>query len=438
MVSLRHFAAALVSFALAASTLGQATPPRSAPGPNGGPGPDPGAVANAPGLGEIPIGELFVPPELAAVPAAAHVEQAIVQEIRLQGTGRPLTEAVAFSRAADLAVKANLIDLELALLDLPPDVHPKHFLKKRDKHDPKKDVKRMILASMAASARADAVLQAEELFFNLGGTEARIELLARSALALDQVIEETQRREELGLKIDVAPAELRQERAGVLKNGATLRATLEKLSDQLAALVQWDEARDPLRPVIDWEVRPQVVDEEAIVARGMSASPELVLLDYLATRMDAETVKTVEDFMPILQPLLTMSQDSPSSPCKVILLFLFPRPPDERRIEVRRQQLLLYKAGKEREAATRIRNAVDDMRAAERRLAFAKEERAQARRRLEDVEKKLRENLVAPDAVLAARMQLLRVEDSVVAALVDWYVARAKLRHAAGAAGAGL
>jgi hypothetical protein len=48
------------------------------------------------------------------------------------------------------------------------------------------------------------------------------------------------------------------------------------------------------------------------------------------------------------------------------------------------------------------------------------------------VEKKFQESLIGRGAVTKARMDVLRIENTIVEQITEWYIARARLQHAEG------
>lgn len=379
----------------------------------------------------VKTSEGFTVPTLDAVPSAEAVEAKISAVLSAAVQTQAMTAAECVQRAADTSVKAILLDLELSLIDQPA---KKHFQKFQAKAEEKRNLKRRILHGVAQSARENAALMSLEVFYSLGAAHARLELLGKMLSELDEAIADADRREKSGLELDIPPRDLRQQRADLLKQGAALRGAIAKLNGQLESLLDLGSSSDErlIRPTIDWDVHFDDRDEDAVIANGLANNAELNLLDDLTAGMNRDNSAMLEGFLASIQPLLLLANETPSSPCKFILMLILSPKPSEREVETRRMQLQMFRSGKEREVTAKLHDAFHDMVAAEERLAFSKEEKRLAGQRLEDVEKKFQESLIGRGAVTKARMDVLRIESTIVEQITEWYIARARLQHAEG------
>lgn len=376
------------------------------------------------------------------MPALDHIatqkaaEEAIAADLRLRRTFRDLSEDECRSLAAAASTNGTLLDLELALLDddTGRKKHCLHFRNRRD--DEKKRLKRDILMSAATTARNASIAEALKTFYSLAVAESRRDLLTQSLEQIDAIIAEVDRLKGLGLAVPSSPEELRQKRSGLLTDGVALNTAAKKFNQQLAFQLNTDLPADSqFWPLVDWNIHVAPIDVEHAVTIGLDHHSELRFLDRLASGLNAETLKTIEAVMPILQPLLTLASSDSKSRLGMLLALICPPRPDEETLDIRRTQVLYYRNRRAQEIRAQILEAVYDLEAAGRRLSFAKDQMQNAEKSVHELEQKRRSKLVTEMAVSTARMELLRRMDEVIQFAAQWHLARMQLEHAQGTLG---
>ncbi|MFO0947751.1 MAG: TolC family protein [Planctomycetota bacterium] len=379
----------------------------------------------------VPFHTTFSPPKLVDVPSAEDTEKEIQELLRRPIAVLRLTEEECAKKAAAASTYGNLFDLELSLVESPK---TKKFGKPNCQEERKRQIKRQILDSAARASRAKSVLQAMQLFYALAAAETKLEVLRQIVSETDTAISESEKQRKLGLDTEDTVKGLRQQRDALFRDGSQLYSGIRTLHAQLALLLDENLADESqlLWPVVDWNVKFGSMDLNSSLRGGIAEDSERALLDFLATGMDATTLETMEDFLPSIQPLLTLASEGPSSPCKFILMLLFPPKPSPRTVETRRAQLLIYRSQKEREIAMRIQQAYFDMQAAQRRIAFDKNALQLGQERLVEIEKQHASKLVPFAAVVQARTAQLKLENDMIDRLADWYISRVKLLHEEG------
>lgn len=374
---------------------------------------------------------VFSLPKLDAVPTAADAEKEI-QELLLQPIHLlRLTEEECAKKASAASTYGNLFDLELSLIDMPK---TKKFGKPNCKEERKRQIKRQILDSAARSARAKSVLQAMQVYYALAAAETKLEVLRQIVGETDAAIAESDKQRQLGLDTEDTVKGLRQQRDALFRDGSQLYSVIRRLHAQLALLLDENLADESrlLWPVVTWDVQFAGMDLGASLRGGVAEDSERALLEFLATGMDATTLETMEEFLPSIQPLLTLANEAPGSPCKFVLMLLFPPKPSPQTLETRRAQLLIYRSQKEREITLRIQEAYFDTQAAQRRISFDKNALQLSQERLDEIEKQYASKLVPLAAVLQARTARLKMENDMIDRIADWYIARVKLLHEEG------
>ncbi|MGD0899239.1 MAG: hypothetical protein ABR915_15490 [Thermoguttaceae bacterium] len=286
------------------------------------------------------------------------------------------------------------------------------------------EVKSQVLAFRAVEERNKAAGQAMELFYLLAEAEAGLDLLHRSKENLAAMLEDVDRLEKQGIRVERGLAELRRQWPDALDREAQAHLAVEQANSHLRQLLGFSpEETEPIWPSADWRVIAEPLDEQAAICTGLSHRPDIGLLAMLAQSVDDETVEGARAGLSALPGL-------PASPVASHLLHGHKSGKCGSR-GGHFDELLAYR---QQEATEEIRLAVRTIGIRLQQIAIAKLKVDGCQNQIESL--RLRrtrgDTTVSVLDVGAAEMQLLQQQNELAHQVMAWRIAQIKLKQAQG------
>ncbi|MFL5342674.1 MAG: hypothetical protein ACJ8F7_21285 [Gemmataceae bacterium] len=293
------------------------------------------------------------------------------------------------------------------------------------------EVRRTILAYVAAELRNRAAGSALELYYRLAEAEGKVELLGQSIVELSRAVRETQDMARQQLKPPVALDVWTRQLLTAQGDQTQAEMTIDQLNGQLKQLLGLLDAEEwrIWNPEL-YDVTDQPIDVEAAVAEGLATRPELNLLRYLINELDAASVPAARDVLQSVHPLLGMSRGG--SVLAKVTLILRVSPVGHNEAEVRREQLTAYLAEREAVVADEICQATGGVKAHARLAALAWAREKSWQEKLAEVRGRQKQGLASLAEMSSTSMDLFKSRGEVISEVMAWYIAGVKLRQAKG------
>jgi outer membrane protein TolC len=284
---------------------------------------------------------------------------------------------------------------------------------------------RTVLQHGADEARNRSAGDAMEAFYRLIEAEGRLPFLL---LGLKEVSESLKRTEELqakGLHPPVEIAVIRKQLTDLRNDEVNLRIAILQLNARLKVLLGLSCGNYSLWPLADLKVVPEERDIDKAVAYGLHHRPDLAFLQALADGLDAQLPAVANQALAAVNPLL----GEPSScPCFASLLACL----DGRETQSAKQLVQTLLADRKRQAAEEIRQAVGLVAYRVRLVILAQQEVENEERRIKELEEKKAKGLDVEGELTTARLNLYKAQGERLHEVVEWKIARARLRQAQG------
>ncbi len=303
---------------------------------------------------------------------------------------------------------------------------------------------RDVRALLAVDARNRAAAEAVEQFFRLADAEGRLDLLRQSIERLDFLREAAKKAKAEGARLPVELEDIDAQRASLLailgraELGAKLLDIDLKRRMGLASLTP-----ERLAPAGDFGVPEGVLDPEAHAKFALENRADLQALRTAYLRLTPDTLPSVQQYLrgvPGAAGLVGQASfvQAPVWDNHAIVSKVFRRRTREwakaidtvtaAEVAVRRQQLYRLIEEKERGAADEVRAAVASLNEQTRQVGLANWRCEQQKAKLADVRKLVK----GPFLEVPAELESFRVRADVIAAVMQWHQARAKLAAATG------
>jgi hypothetical protein len=285
---------------------------------------------------------------------------------------------------------------------------------------------KQVRSHLAEEARNRAAGSARDEFYQLADADGRGDVVRESVGVLDRLRATVAEGRAKGLRVVLDSDDLDRQRAGLvaLLAQADLGANLldGELKRRCGVAFTTPERLRPVGPFP--QVQPGPTDIPAAVRLALERRPDLHALRAVYLGLTLDTVEVAREVVRNPAGLLTLNLPRP-------LMTRRPKPIPAAvcaELEVRRQQLADLIADRERQAADQVRAACLTLDAQAAQVGLA-------RWRAEGLAKKAEEaRKDGPLVELPARLEALRARADVVAAVMGYHQARAKLLTAQGIA----
>lgn len=320
-------------------------------------------------------------------------------------------------RAASNSVLANLLDGERRAIAAAACSDPCGAALRSD-----------LLALRARDERNRSAGAALELFHRLAEAEAGRDAVRRNLRHVDQALDDIDALRKKGLPVGVDATSLQRQRIELRERGEETARSLVALNLQLARLVDLDaDAAAAIWPTVDWRAEYRDIDIDEAVARGLAERADLALLRRLDGSPSAAALPAARGTLMQVDPML----GQPNVPAGRLARMLGNQD-DAAEAAIRRGQIRLLLADRERAAADEIRQAVTDVDSRYRDVALAKDMLASWNGRLRDVREQRAAGDVGPFVVQSVEGEAMRAEHEIVSAIVALRIADVRLRQAQG------
>jgi outer membrane protein TolC len=329
-----------------------------------------------------------------------------------------LTEAVCPCLAARASTVGNLLDQKAQASS-----QSKHRCQLRGEQASEQS--RTVLQHAADEARNRSAGDAMEAFYRLVEAEGR---LAYLLLGLKEVNESLKRAEELqakGLPPPVEISAVRKQLIDLRSDEVNVRIAILQLNTRLKVLLGLSCGDYSLWPLADLKVVPEETDIDQAVDYGLHHRPDLAFLQALADGLDAQSLAVASQALGAVSPLLG---EPSSSSCLASLLACL----DGRKTQSAKQQVQTLLAERQRQAAEEIRQAVGLVVYRVQLVILAQQKVENEERRIKELEEKKAKGLDAEGELSTARLNLYKAQGERLREVVDWKIARARLRQAQG------
>jgi hypothetical protein len=353
----------------------------------------------------------FAPLDLSALPTDAGPSAA---DVSYNG----LTEADCPCLAARASTVGNLLDQKAQASSL-----RKHTCQLTGERASEQS--RTMLRYAADEARNRSAGEGMEAFYRLIEAEGRLAFLL---LSLKEVNDSLKRAEELqakGLPPPVEVLAVQKQLIELRSDEVNLRIAILQLNARLKVLLGLSYRDYSLWPLADLKVVPEEPDIDEAVAYGLHHRPDLAFLRVLADGLDAQSLAVASQALGGVNPLLS---EPSSSPFVASLLACL----DGRKTQSAKQQVQTLLAERERQAAEEIRQAVGLVVYRVQLVILAQQKVENEERRIKELEEKKAKGLDAERELSTARLNHYKAKGELLREVIDWKIARARLRQAQG------
>jgi hypothetical protein len=291
--------------------------------------------------------------------------------------------------------------------------------------DKASELSRTVLQLAADEARNRSAGDAMEAFYRLIEAEGRLPLLS---LGLKEVNESLKRAEELrakGLQPPVEISVIRKQLTDLRSDEVNLRIAILQLNARLKVLLGLSCSDYHLWPLADLKVVPEKLDIDEAVNYGLHHRPDLALLEALAGGLDAGSLTLASQTLGGVNPLL--GEPSSTAGFAALLACLGGSKTESAKLQV---QTLL--AERTRQATEEIRQAVGLVGYRVQLIILSRQKVEDEARRITELEEKKARGLDVEGQLSTARLNLYKAQGERLREVVEWKIARARLRQGQG------
>lgn len=283
---------------------------------------------------------------------------------------------------------------------------------------------------LSREARNRTAAAALTLYYRILELELKADVLANSVTEVDGLLKAAEVLEEKGFKPADDTHALKKQRVELTGEGAKLRSGLGKLNAELKSLLAIDPGTPGLiLPADQVKVVPDPLDPQLAVQVGLANRADLNLLRCVANAVDVRTLGPAKRVLTGLVPLLGAVSRPVEEP-SVLSPFVDGLAKAEGSAVRRQLTGLLH--DREREAAKDIRTAVDEWTTARDLVAVARKKFELDTQRLDDLQKRSDTGQAVEADLRKAKLDLLKTEADLIAAVTAWKIADVKAREAMG------
>ncbi len=365
-------------------------------------------------------------PDLSALPSLHQVDQ-ILGHPRPVGNYHSLGPDECQCLAVGAAHRANLLDAERRALAA---AETKGLCKSQDN-----SLVYDVLRTAAIEDRNKAAGDALNNYYLLARSEAQLDMVAHGLVDARQAISGFERAHDKGLMVRADKSDFPRREIELRGQQAQLQDSIVQLNAQLWQRIGIAPASPDERiwPATDLTVVVEPLDVEAAVQLGLATRAELGALRRVCYCLDKDSLAAARAAMSQVNPLLGMAP-APTECHGIGGLWekLKGCLATDRELDQRRNQVCQYARVRESEVAVEIRQAAATVELRLREVALAKETLGQWTGRLDEVQTRTGTGGATFADVAATRLALSKAQADVVAQIVDWKIAQARLKQAQG------
>ena len=337
---------------------------------------------------------------------------------RADASYRGLNEADCLCLAARASTLGNLLDLKSQTV----------FEKKcgcQFGPDGASEQSLAVLKYAADEARSRSAGDAIEAFYRLTEAEGRLPLLLLSLKEVDESLKRAEELQAKGLRPPVEIAVIRKQLSDLRSDEVNLRIANLQLNARLKLLLGLSSGDYRIWPLADLKIVPDKPEVDEAINYGLHHRPDLALLEALAGSLDAGSLTLASQTLGGLNPLLG---ETSSSCCLASVLACL----DGSKTQSAEQQVQLLLVDRQRQATEEIRQAAGLVVERVQLVILAQHKVEIEERRITELEEKKAKGLDAEGELSAARLNLYKAQGDRLREVVDWKIARARLRQAQG------
>jgi hypothetical protein len=283
---------------------------------------------------------------------------------------------------------------------------------------------------LSREARNRTAAAALTVYYRILELELKADVLANSVEEVDALLKAAATLEEKGFKPADDTFALRKQRVELTGEGAKLRSAIGKLNAELKSLLAIDPGTPGLiLPADQVKVVPDPLDPQLAVQVGLANRADLNLLRCVANAVDVRTLAAAKRVLAGLVPILG-AVSRPIEEASILSPFVDGMAKAEGSAVRRQLTGLLH--DREREAAKDIRSAVDEWTTARDLVAVARKKFELDTQRVDELQKRADTGQAVEAELRKAKLDLLKTESDLIAAVTAWKIADVKAREAMG------
>lgn len=285
-------------------------------------------------------------------------------------------------------------------------------------------------ANLSREARNRTAAAALSLYYRILELELKADVLANSVTELDALVKAAQLLEQTGFKQSDDIYTLKKQRVELTGEGAKLRSGISKLNAELKSLLAIDPGTPGfILPADQVKVVPDPLDPQVAVQVGLANRADLSLIRSVANAVDVRTLAAAKRVLVGVTPILgavsrPAADSSPLSP--------FVDGMAKAEGSALRRQLAGLLHDREREAAKDIRTAVDEWTTARDLVAVARQKFELDTAKVKDLQTRSDLGQGVEAELRKAKLDMLKTEADLIAAVTAWKLADVKAREAMG------
>lgn len=285
-------------------------------------------------------------------------------------------------------------------------------------------------AHLSREARNKTAAAALALYYRILELELKADVLANSVAEVDELVKAVQLLEQTGFKQTDDIYALKKQRVELTGEGAKLRSGIARLNAELKSLLAIDPGTPGfILPADQVKVVPDPLDPQVAVQVGLANRADLSLIRGVANAVDVRTLAAAKRVLVGVTPILgavsrPAADPSPLSP--------FVDGMAKAEGSALRRQLAGLLHDREREAAKDIRTAVDEWTTARDLVAVARQKFALDAEKVKDLQTRSDLGQGVEAELRKAKLDMLKTEADLIAAVTAWKLADVKAREAMG------
>jgi len=330
--------------------------------------------------------------------------------------------------AAETSAVANMLDLEAQAGTEKAEARKLCAEKARKGASFKADV----LTYWALEDRNRSAAKALDLYYRLGQTEANADIVLASLSEVQSALKKARALKAKGLQLPLDDTALHRKQLDLEAAKVKGAAQIQQFNGELRRLLAFAPIQTTWQfwPVDAFHVSDDQVDPEKAVAVGLASRPLLLLLNLLETELNEGDPATVKKMLATVNGALGQNG---ACPClKKLVTQLCSPDASECERELRRQQLAIYHADREREVIEDIRQAVQNILAAKNVVVLAQQQVDSWYGRVKQAEEKESKGLGSFADTTNARMNWLKARRTLLEEITNLQRAWVQLHQAQG------
>jgi hypothetical protein len=289
-----------------------------------------------------------------------------------------------------------------------------------------------LLSYWAREDRNRSAAKALDVYYRLGETEASADIVLASLSVVRSALEKARALKAKGLQLPFDDTALYRQQLDLETRKVKGAVQIQQLNGELRRLLAFAPHQTTWQfwPVDAFHVSDDQLDPEKEVAVGLGSRPLLLLLNLLETELNEGDPATVKKLLATVNGALGQAG---TCPClkKLVTLLCSPAASECER-ELRRQQLAIYRADREREVVEDIRQAVQNILGEKTVVVLAQQQVESWYGRVKQAEEKEAKGLGSFADTTDARINWLKARRTLLEEITNLQRAWVQLRQAQG------